>query len=161
MRHSIDNYTKAKESYCYSIEDIDKFYKTYLSKKQYKDYVTTKTRSWRTSFTGTQQETYEKWFKDRANLNHESYFIDNKMPVFVAEAQNRTDSCLVHLPELKKYEFYKAVDSYSAFQELSMYISGVLGTGNPAMIHIDDKYRIAGHGFDRFSFKHRNPKGRK
>jgi hypothetical protein len=56
---------------------------------------------------------------------------------------------------LKRLGFAKALDPYTAFQELSMWIGGVLGGTSPEIVTIkDDKTLIEGHGFDnRFSFR--------
>lgn len=54
---------------------------------------------------------------------------------------------------LSEIEFYKAVSPYTAFQELSMFIGGVMGGKSPAMIEVSDKDRIAKHGFDKYSFR--------
>jgi len=56
-------------------------------------------------------------------------------------------------PVLKDYEFYKIFDSYQAFQEIQMFISGVLGSKEKDIIMIEDKYKIASHGFDKWSFR--------
>lgn len=55
--------------------------------------------------------------------------------------------------QLKPFRFYKVKDSYTAFQELDMYISGVLGQQAKEMVNISDKDRIYQHGFDGYSFK--------
>ncbi len=56
---------------------------------------------------------------------------------------------------LKQIGFAKALDPYTAFQELSMWIGGVLGGTSPEIVTIkDDKTLIEGHGFDnKFSFR--------
>lgn len=54
---------------------------------------------------------------------------------------------------LKDFHFYKVVDSYTAFQEIDMFLSGILAPENKPMVQIDDKYKIQEHGFDRFSFR--------
>ena len=56
-------------------------------------------------------------------------------------------------PLLKDYEFYKVFDSFQAFQEISMFIGGVLGRGEEKIIEVEDKYKIAQHGFDKWSFR--------
>jgi len=50
-------------------------------------------------------------------------------------------------------EFFKIVDPFTAFQELSMFIGGIMGGKSPIMIEVADKDRIAKHGFDKFSFR--------
>jgi hypothetical protein len=51
-------------------------------------------------------------------------------------------------PILKNYEFYKVFDTYQAFQEISMFIGGVLGSNNKEIIEIDNKHKILKYGFD-------------
>jgi hypothetical protein len=56
-------------------------------------------------------------------------------------------------PMLKKLQFFKVKDSFAAFQELSMFISGVMGGSAPPMIQISDEVRKEKHGFDEWSFR--------
>lgn len=56
-------------------------------------------------------------------------------------------------PCLKDLKFYKCVDAFTAFQELSMFISGVMGGKVPKMVEISDQDRIAKHGFNQWSFR--------
>ncbi|MFW6219952.1 MAG: hypothetical protein ACOC33_03855 [bacterium] len=60
---------------------------------------------------------------------------------------------LIVNPTLKDYEFYKIFDSFLAFQEIQMYISGVLGNNEKDIIEVDDKHKIDQHGFDNWSFR--------
>lgn len=56
--------------------------------------------------------------------------------------------------ELKDYQFYKVFDSFLAFQEISMFLSGgVLGKNQNKIIEVEDKYKIEQHGFDKWSFR--------
>lgn len=70
------------------------------------------------------------------------------VPVMKVEGEK-----LIYNPCLKDLEFFKVVDAFQAFQELSMFISGVLGGQSPKMIEISDEVRIAKHGFDKMSFR--------
>lgn len=64
-------------------------------------------------------------------------------------------------PTLKNYHFYKVFDTFTTFQEIQMYISGVLGVGENPMIEISDKNKITQHGFDsKWSFR-KPPKEKK
>jgi hypothetical protein len=56
-------------------------------------------------------------------------------------------------PMLKDYEFYKKFDSFAAFQEIQMFLSGVLGNKENEIIVISDKDKITQHGFNKFSFR--------
>ena len=59
---------------------------------------------------------------------------------------------------LTEYDFQKAMDPFSMFQEISMFVSGVLPRNPNPMVEItDDKVKVAKHGFDKWSFrKHRD-----
>ncbi len=50
-------------------------------------------------------------------------------------------------------DFQKVVDPYTAYQELDMFIGGVLSAPSNPMIPITDKDRIKQHGFDKWSFR--------
>lgn len=55
---------------------------------------------------------------------------------------------------LKDLEFFKAVDAYTMFQQLSMWIGGVLPRSPNPMVEItDDKVKAHKHGFDKWSFR--------
>lgn len=86
------------------------------------------------------------------------YMIANKFSILVEEEQvsrHEEKHFLVNPYTLKKIGFAKALDPYTAFQELSMWIGGVLGGTSPETVTIkNDKVLIEGHGFDnRFSFR--------
>jgi hypothetical protein len=54
---------------------------------------------------------------------------------------------------LAGYEFGKCVDAFTAFQEISMYLTNQLIVIKQVE-EVADKYRIAQHGFDNLSFRH-------
>jgi hypothetical protein len=56
-------------------------------------------------------------------------------------------------PLLKDYEFYKVFDTFQAFQEVEMFMGGVLGAGEKEITEVADKYKITQHGFNKFSFR--------
>lgn len=64
------------------------------------------------------------------------------------------DDQIVINPRLLDYNFQHVIDPMSAFQEISMFISGPLSTSNN-MIELSDRDRISKHGFDKQSFRHR------
>ena len=83
-------------------------------------------------------------------------FRELNTPVFIYDSERRkprTSDALTIDPILKDYEFYKVVDAFQAFQEISMFIGGVLGRGEKEIIVVEDKYKIAQHGFDKWSFR--------
>jgi hypothetical protein len=55
---------------------------------------------------------------------------------------------LIDQPTLGSMEFAKAVDPYTAFQEIAMWKSGVLGSDGARMVEItDDRIKAEKHGF--------------
>lgn len=55
---------------------------------------------------------------------------------------------------LREYDFARSMDPYTLFQELSMFVGGVLPRNpNPMVVIKDDKIKIAKHGFDKWSFR--------
>lgn len=87
--------------------------------------------------------------------NVRRYMIDHKFAILVQREENRYDPCFeVNPTGLKKLGFAKALDPYTAFQELSMWIGGILGGTSPEIVSItDDKVLIENHGFDKHSFR--------
>lgn len=61
----------------------------------------------------------------------------------------------VDQPTLANMQFAKAVDPYTAFQEISMWVGGVIGSYGPNTVEItDNRIKIEKHGFDnRTSFR--------
>ena len=56
-------------------------------------------------------------------------------------------------PLLKEYQFYKIFDAVQAFQEIQMFLGGVLGNKEKEIVNVADKYKITQHGFDKWSFR--------
>lgn len=51
-------------------------------------------------------------------------------------------------PNLNNYKFFKVQDTFTAFQSLQTYISGVMGTKENDIIEVDNKSKIVKAGFD-------------
>lgn len=58
-------------------------------------------------------------------------------------------SAIILNPCLKDFQFYRMVDPVTAFQEISMFISGILGGTAPPMVEVSDVVRLEKHGFDK------------
>jgi hypothetical protein len=79
-------------------------------------------------------------------------FRTQKTPIFVFDTE-RKENVFIRNPNLKEFEFYKVFDSFSAFVGVQNFISGVLGCGEKEIVEVEDKYKIAQHGFDKWSFR--------
>lgn len=101
--------------------------------------------------------TLEEYFSPIVASNElREYMIANKVSILVEEESPRSGvPCFFVNPyTLKQIGFMKALDPYTAFQELSMWIGGVLGGSSPEIVRItDDVVLSENHGFDKHSFR--------
>lgn len=80
--------------------------------------------------------------------------ISAKIVILVAQMDHfDTTERFVLNRELKDLEFYRIMDPYHAFQELSMWIGGVLIGPERPMITVSNEVKIHKHGFDKWSFR--------
>lgn len=80
------------------------------------------------------------------------YDSDYGRPSIVVRRYDNSPKFIIN-PLLKEYQFYKVFNAVQAFQEIQMFISGVLGNKEKEIIDVPDKYKIAQHGFDKWSFR--------
>jgi hypothetical protein len=72
-----------------------------------------------------------------------------RFPMFAPRTSSVYRYCvMLYNPSLRMLEFYKMIEPTTAFQELSMFISGVLGGQSPSMVKVSDTVRLEKHGFD-------------
>lgn len=103
-------------------------------------------------------------FKERTKILQD--FFNTNPTVDVHKLHAKYNSPIIHIwfnywreevllnACLKERQFNTIVDPYTAFQELSMYLGGVLTQkGNEIVEITDDKVKIAKHGFDKASFR--------
>lgn len=88
----------------------------------------------------------------------DDYFIKYSVPSFLL-VSSRKKGKLIKNPCLKDLTFYTQYDTMQAYQELSMFFSGVLGNVNEKIPPISNNDMIQSKGFDlKTSF--RKPKGK-
>lgn len=113
----------------------------------------------------------ERWFLNREaklfEVENKEYlhelFFKYKTPCYLIKRSNHTrnqDKLIIN-PHLKKYKFYKIKDTFTAYQEISMFMGGTLAVPFKPILEIKDKYKIQAHGFDKWSFKKLPTKRRK
>ena len=88
--------------------------------------------------------------------------IKYKTPVIVSykEKENKDSIKLISNPKLFEYNFLKMIDPYTLFQEIQMYVGGVLGNNEPNIIEVSDDVKIASHGYNKWSFRNTPKKKR-
>jgi hypothetical protein len=87
----------------------------------------------------------------------DSIFQDLGVPVFLVIPTSRygarEKNQLILNPKLENIGVPQFIDSYTAYQELSMYVGGVLTTEKEIVKITDDKILAAKHGYDKHSFR--------
>lgn len=137
--------------YCYSFEDVESITKKVAKKKELDNFYKEKRRVWwdRGGKTQSLAEQFVDFFDKYKGMEVDlNIHFKDKIPVYKI-----TKELIVENPNLKEHEFYRVVDPYQAFQELSMFISGILGGNSPEMVEISDQDKIHKAGFDKWSFR--------
>lgn len=80
------------------------------------------------------------------------YDLALELQVPCAVLRQGRPNALVLNPQLSSYQLYRVLGAEQAYQELAMFF-GNLAMPEGNTVAIEDKYRIAQHGFDRMSFR--------
>lgn len=78
-----------------------------------------------------------------------------------AHGTGRRRDTLTINTHLNNLQFYRLVDPYTAYQDLSNYVCGVLRAGEPQTADVPDEYLARQKGFDKWSFRRLPSKKRK
>ena len=148
---------------CWSLAHIDSFMQENLSGRALSCYRDSKW--YRETFHYRKRKSFSQFF-DQCRMEQNKYeylFRENHSPLFIA---SRTDykrkGKIIFNTTLKDVEFYSIIDNYTAFQEISMYLGGVLGShgghktkykGKPMSMEVSDKDLVSAKGFDKHSFR--------
>jgi hypothetical protein len=88
-----------------------------------------------------------------------SIFQELDTPIFIYDSgyqihyTRRPYPVLFVNPSLKDYDFFKCVDPFTAFQEVQMFISGVLTNSEKSDALVSDEIKAAMKGFNEWSFR--------
>lgn len=98
------------------------------------------------SYSNNREEVELKQFFIHWSFQDDEIFLEHKTPSWIVRV-NRNQATGFINPKLKDYGFERMKDSFTAFQEISMYLSNILVEQKEITI-IEDKFRIEQHGFD-------------
>ena len=148
----------AKTTYCYASEQVTTIFREQLTKTEQKSFFEPNKRR------GSWSERFEEFF-DATGMGS-SKLIDfhhrSEVPIAMLHLGNNNNvNRLTCNPVLKDVQFFRIIDNITAYQELSMFIGGVLGGNSPKTIEISNDIKIAKHGFDKWSFRKEPGKKRK
>lgn len=80
------------------------------------------------------------------SFQSDEIFLLHKCPSWIFNLERNSTKGIIN-PKLKDYGFNRIKDSFTAFQEISMYLSNIL-VEQKEVAKIEDKFRIKQHGFD-------------
>lgn len=80
-----------------------------------------------------------------------NFAVENRYVALVSDPT--TPSRVINNAKLADYDFYRVMNPAIAYQEIDMYISGVLPAASMVVSPTPDKYKIQAHGFDKSSFR--------
>ena len=154
-KHVSNGWGEVNYEYAYTLDQIihimtkykDPYLKTFMTKPRRRK-TTWIYNTDRDSFRYSTVKTYLATHS--AFEGFDKYFVEHNIPVFAIDPEEEK---LYLNTELKKYEFGKVMDAYTIYQEIEMYMSGILGLIEPDITNIDDKYLAEAKGFDEWSFK--------
>ena len=102
---------------------------------------------------GTRHTARLKSFLDGEPADHAEFFEARCEAITLASRPGQREHRLVFNPELQTLDFAKVLGPWEAFQELDMFFARLAAPESAPPVVIEDKYRIAQRGFDRFSFR--------
>jgi hypothetical protein len=107
-------------------------------------------------------EFIKKWH----NREFLDFFFKQNVPIFLVEPTStflsKSELEVILNPSLSEFKFFRLFDAYTAFQEIQMFISGVLGVSEREILQINNKDKIQQFGFDpKWSFRNPDPPKRK
>lgn len=136
--------------------DCDKAWDVAIS-KYYPDEINRKKLKWFDRWSKEARIRFDRFFDYKLSSADVEYLIHNRISIATMKAVNTLPSewCWeIDKDTLKDLNFAAVLDPYSAMQELSMWVGGVLGSSGPKMVDItDDSIKIHKHGFDKMSFR--------
>lgn len=97
-----------------------------------------------------------EFMKRDADKKELDWAVTNKVAIATHIEENRGSKkryWTCNSANLKDVGFPKVLDPYTAFQELSMFVGGVLPRDPNPMVELTEKEVVAKHGFNKWSFR--------
>jgi hypothetical protein len=153
LKFYVDSILKNELAYFWNYED----FKIFMAKKEIGFKVAD--ISWRgPNAYGYTEEKMIKHFTPRDATKEEmDWLVANRVSIAILTRNEREWNWEINSDRLSKLFFFRMLDPYTAFQELSMFVGGVLPRNPNPMVEItSEKVKVAKHGFDKWSFRKRS-----
>jgi hypothetical protein len=142
--------TKESFAICYNQEELNSFQEQteYSKKKKYSQ--------WKPRYVNLREQ---DWFNINNKEELQELFFKYNVPCFLISDSHKHKGNIILNPILSKYQFYKVKDAYTAFQDIAMFIGGVLPRTGHEMIEVSNNDLIVKRGFDtKTSFRKQKEK---
>jgi hypothetical protein len=98
------------------------------------------------------------YFNQSGSKNLQDYMIENRITIMTLNRIRRQYDNIFNFridgDDLKDFQFFKKMNSFDCYQEIAMWIGGVLPQNPNATVDITDNViKLHKHGFDKYSFK--------
>jgi hypothetical protein len=148
-----------KSAICYNLAEVDSFFENNCSKRELEEYRAKVKRRWGYGWQSYFcREAFEKHFAVCAERKDAfvEMFIEKRCPVWIGTVleyswRKRTGK-IVYNASLKDLEFFRLFDTYTAFQEIAMFLGG-LAAPLKEIPEIPDNVMVGIKGFDKWSFR--------
>lgn len=106
-------------------------------------------------WTRARAEPLDRYFEPRmVSPEAYNYLVKERISILVSVRERNDETVWKVNPDcLKDIGFPRVMDPYTIFQELDMWVSGVLGMPANAMVEVSNDTKIHKHGFDKTSFR--------
>lgn len=146
--------------YCYRIKDVDEYLEKFYSAKEldsiyYNRSPNKRYRSYIMPSRGDYISLFKRIHEHNLRTNFHDIFQENYSPVFVVTSipyQRSIQHTMVVNAQLESVNFMRIMDSYSAYQNIAMYL-GSLAVPLKPIPKIDDKTMSEIKGFNKYSFR--------
>lgn len=137
----------------YSFDDYKKFCEDNQLNVKFDTSKKNIRRYWSWGFSFGDSVRVKSFFESSQLQSLDRVFFEQNAPVFIYEEVINREKQIVVNPSLKDLNFFTVKDSYTTYQELFMFIGGVLRKPEREMVKISDKDNLEKHGFDKWSFR--------
>jgi hypothetical protein len=148
-----------KSAICHNLKEVDSFVENNYRKKEVEKYRGTRRRDWGLGWQSEfRRDAFEKYFTECAKKNDDfvEMFREKRCPVWVGTvletSWRKHTGKIAYNDSLKDLEFFRLFDTYSAFQEIAMFLGG-LAVPLKEIPQVSDKIMVGIKGFDEWSFR--------
>jgi hypothetical protein len=97
---------------------------------------------------------WEQWITDQTGSDCSEFNIKMNCPIILLTWDSKFKWRLIKNPCMQDYNLQRLIDPYTAFQELSMFVGGVMANNFDPPEAMTDKQKVNAHGFDpKYGFR--------